>query len=47
MERTVEAVPGEEAESAGEELGELGLIHLARGHCELAMVNRTVRLHTG
>ena len=36
----VETEPGEEPESARQELGELGLVHLARGHREFAMVDR-------
>src|SRR6202521_5418376 len=41
VERPVETEPGEEPESARKELGELGLVHLARGLREFAMVDRT------
>src|SRR5260370_6755490 len=40
MERPLEAKPGEEPESARQKLGELRLVHLARGHREFAMVDR-------
>src|SRR3984893_14761182 len=40
VERPVETEPGEEPESAGQELGELGLVHLARGHREFAVADR-------
>ena len=41
VESAVHTVPGEEPEGARQELGELVLVHLARGHREFAMVDRT------